>query len=145
LRFSHLKKNKIAPRSAIFFFIAVLATSRNMFKPGDMSATKGGRPLTDKEKFELNEQWLSAQSQPAIEPPECDVEKYREYIKDLDLNEEEQAELLKTLWHIMAAFVDMGFGLDSIQLLPASDQQQESSPIQAQEEQTNPKGMKHGD
>jgi hypothetical protein len=116
-----------------------------MFKPGDMSATKGGRPLTDKEKFELNEQWLSAQSQPAIEPPECDVEKYREYIKDLDLNEEEQAELLKTLWHIMAAFVDMGFGLDSIQLLPASDQQQESSPIQAQEEQTNPKGMKHGD
>ncbi|MCG7931813.1 MAG: hypothetical protein N0C88_08680 [Candidatus Thiodiazotropha lotti] len=101
--------------------------------------------MTDKEKFDLNEEWLSAQGQPVIEPPQCDLEKYREHIKDLDLSEEEQSELLNTLWNIMAAFVDMGFGLDSIQLLSASDQQQESPPIQAQEEQTNPKGMKHDD
>lgn len=101
--------------------------------------------MTDIEKFDLNEQWLSAQGQPVIEPPQLDLEKYREHVKDFDLSEEEQAELLKTLWHIMAAFVDMGFGVDSIQLLSSSDQQQELPSIQAQEEQTNPKGIKHGD
>ncbi|MEW8072638.1 MAG: hypothetical protein AB2826_19655 [Candidatus Thiodiazotropha sp.] len=101
--------------------------------------------MTDKEKFDLNEQWLSAQDQPAMAPPQCDLEKYREHVKDFDLSEEEQAELLKTLWSIMAAFVDMGFGVDSIQLLSSLDQQQESPQIPAQEGQMNPKGITHDD
>ncbi|MEW8372665.1 MAG: hypothetical protein AB2722_02050 [Candidatus Thiodiazotropha sp.] len=101
--------------------------------------------MTDKEKFDLNEQWLSAQGEPVPPPPQCDLEKYREHVKDFDLSEEEQAELLQTLWSIMAAFVDLGFGVDSIQLLSSSDQQQESPQIQAQEGQVNPKGLKHDD
>lgn len=99
--------------------------------------------MTDKEKHDLNEQWLSAQDEPAMPPPQCDPEKYREHVKDFDLTEEEQTELLKTLWSIMAAFVDMGFGVDSIQLLSYLDQQQESP--QVQDGQINPKGIKHDD
>jgi hypothetical protein len=93
-----------------------------------MSATKGGRPLTDKTKIDLNEQWLSAQERPAAAIPECDVEKYREHIKNLDLTEVEQIELIKTLWPIMAAFVDLGFGIDSVQLLSSSPRKAESHP-----------------
>ncbi|MEW8051083.1 MAG: hypothetical protein AB2809_11960 [Candidatus Thiodiazotropha sp.] len=99
--------------------------------------------MTDKEKYDLNKQWLSAQDEPAMPPPQCDMEKYQEHVKDFDLTEEEQTELLKTLWSIMAAFVDMGFGVDSIQLLSYLDQQQESP--QVQDGQINPKGIKHDD
>lgn len=53
----------------------------------------------------------------------CDPEKYREYLDGFDLSEEEQNELLKTLWTIMAGFVDLGFGVDSIQFLPNDDKQ----------------------
>jgi hypothetical protein len=49
-----------------------------------------------------------------------DAGKYREHVDDLDLTEEQKAELLKTLWWIMATFVDLGFRVDSVQyLLPA--------------------------
>ncbi|MBT3011720.1 MAG: hypothetical protein KME41_08355 [Candidatus Thiodiazotropha sp. (ex Lucina pensylvanica)] len=82
--------------------------------------------MTDKIKTDLNEQWLSAQDRPASAIPECDVEKYREHIKDLDLSEAEQTELLKTIWTIMAAFVDLGFGIDSVQLLSSSPRKPES-------------------
>lgn len=84
--------------------------------------------MTDKSKIDLNEQLLSAQDRPAVAIPECDVEKYREHIKNLDLSEEEQTELLKTLWPIMAAFVDLGFGIDSVQLLSSLPCKTESLP-----------------
>lgn len=49
-----------------------------------------------------------------------DVAKYREHVDDLDLTEAQKAELLRTLWWIMATFVDLGFRVDSVQvLLPA--------------------------
>lgn len=81
--------------------------------------------MTNKDKSDLNEQWRSAQDQPDPTGPPCDLQKYREYVEDFDLSEEEQTELLKTLWMIMAAFVDLGFGVDSIQLLPSSGQKPE--------------------
>jgi len=102
--------------------------------------------LTEKDKFNLNEQWETAQDQPAIKPPQCDLEKYHEHVKDFDLSEEEQSELLKTIWHIMAAFVDMGFGVDSIQLLPSSTEKQDSLPAQNKHDQDGPinsKGVRH--
>jgi hypothetical protein len=49
-----------------------------------------------------------------------DAGKYRAHVDDLDLTEEQKAELLGTLWWIMATFVDLGFRVDSVQcLLPA--------------------------
>jgi hypothetical protein len=52
--------------------------------------------------------------------PTFDAARYREHIADLDITEEQQAELLSTLWWIMAAFVDLGFSVDAVpRLLPA--------------------------
>ncbi|MGA4472901.1 hypothetical protein ACPA2M_07995 [Ectopseudomonas chengduensis] len=45
------------------------------------------------------------------------VEKYREDVEEFDLTEDQATELLQTLWNIMATFVGLGFGVDSVQLL----------------------------
>lgn len=113
-----------------------------------MSTAKGGRPLTDKDKFLLNEEWASSQALPVVEPPKCNIEKYREHVQGFDLTAEEEAELLKNLWLIMAAFVDLGFGVDSIQLLSASDEKLGLAPasnVEGQDEQLKPNGGIHDD
>jgi hypothetical protein len=46
--------------------------------------------------------------------PVLDVDKYRPFIAEFDLTEEQERELLETLWKLMMSFVDMGFGLDPI-------------------------------
>jgi hypothetical protein len=52
--------------------------------------------------------------------PPFDAAQYRDYLADLDITEEQGAELLSTLWWIMAAFVDLGFPVDSVsRALPA--------------------------
>lgn len=76
-------------------------------------------PLTDENKIDLNDIWRSVQSSPLDTRPTCDISKYREHIKDLDLSEDEETELLENLWGIMSTFVDLGFGVDSVQLLSA--------------------------
>ena len=57
---------------------------------------------------------LVAETSPSSAGPALDVDAYRPYIEDFDLTEEQAAELLRTLWEIMKAFVDLGFGVDSI-------------------------------
>lgn len=65
---------------------------------------------------------------PHLSVPPLDADKYREYVEDFDLPEERKIELLKTLWWIMAAFVDLGFGVDSVQrLLPALNDAKDES------------------
>ena len=111
---------------------------------GDLSVEKGGRTLTDETKIDVNEHWVSAQQQPMVEPPKCDVDKYRDHIKDFDLSEAERVELLKTIWLIMAAFVDLGFGVDSIQILSSSDEKQPeplAHGVNRDDEQVNSKGV----
>lgn len=52
--------------------------------------------------------------------PPLDVHRYRSELEGLALTEDQQAELLRTLYFIMATFVDWGFGVDSVQrLFPA--------------------------
>ena len=46
-------------------------------------------------------------------------EKYRDQLADYELTKEQEDELLTTLWHIMRTFVELGWGLDSVQLLSA--------------------------
>lgn len=55
------------------------------------------------------------QFDPPAGPLPLNAAKYREYVEGFDLSEEQQAELLQTLWSIMCAFVDIGFGVDSVQ------------------------------
>jgi len=86
--------------------------------------------MTDKENIGSHEPCCSAHTLPVIEPPQCDIEKYSEYIKNFELSEQEKSELLKTLWMMMAAFVDLGIGVDSIQFLTSSPEKQQSIPAQ---------------
>lgn len=102
--------------------------------------------MTEDKKFGLKDQWPSEPVLPMAEPPQCDLDKYREHIEDLDLSREEQADLLKTIWTIMAAFVDLGFGVDSVQILPSSLQRQHSiddRKLDRRERQDNLKGVTH--
>ncbi|BBK42780.1 hypothetical protein STVA_28000 [Allostella vacuolata] len=50
----------------------------------------------------------------AAVPPalELDVERYRGDLAGFDLNEDQQRELLETLWSIMRSFVELGFTVD---------------------------------
>jgi len=48
-----------------------------------------------------------------------DAEEYLPYLAECDLTEVQAREHLATLWEIMKAFVDLGFGVDSIhQIFP---------------------------
>lgn len=49
--------------------------------------------------------------------PQLDIKKYQSHIEDFELTEEQQRELLETIWSIMISFVDIGFGVDVVQLL----------------------------
>jgi hypothetical protein len=39
-----------------------------------------------------------------------DIEKYRQYVAGYDLSEQEQTELIQTVWTILESFVDQAFG-----------------------------------
>ena len=75
-------------------------------------------------------------------PLPLDAAKYREHVDDLDLTEEQKAELLKTLWWIMTTFVDLGFRVDSVQyLLPAfaeAASNPESGALRVEDEECRP-------
>lgn len=43
------------------------------------------------------------------------VDDYRQYVEALNLSEEQEQELLQTLWTIIVSFVDLGFGIESVQ------------------------------
>ena len=52
-------------------------------------------------------------------PATPDLDTFRQDLTELDLTDEQAKELLQTLWHIMSMFVDIGWGVDSVQqLLP---------------------------
>lgn len=92
--------------------------------------------MTDTDKFRLTEEWVSSQTLPENEFSKCDIDRYRQDLEGFDLTAEEETELLMNLWRIMAAFVDMGFGLDSVQLIPNSQQALEIKPKSDESEQS---------
>jgi hypothetical protein len=47
---------------------------------------------------------------------EEDLREYLPYLGDMHLSEDQKIELLQTLWSILSAFVDQGFGVDSVHL-----------------------------
>lgn len=69
------------------------------------------------------------QLEPAVQPhavstrtdlgpvPDLDLGRYKPYLEDSDLSDAEKAEFLSALWSIMVGFVDLGFGVDSVQRL----------------------------
>jgi hypothetical protein len=47
--------------------------------------------------------------------PSLDKARYAPHLGDMELSEAQQADLLGAIWTIMCAFVDLGFGVDSVQ------------------------------
>lgn len=52
----------------------------------------------------------------SVAPPALNPDDYREELAEFDLTEEQEKELLQTLWHIMSTFVDIGWGVDTVQM-----------------------------
>ena len=62
-----------------------------------------------------------------LAPLQLDPDEYREHLAEFDMTEEQQNELLGVLWNIMRTFVEIGFGLDSVQMFSvASDEKSRS-------------------
>lgn len=57
-----------------------------------------------------------ANSKNSDAPLDLTAEQFRHHIDEFDLTEEQQTELLQTLWNIMSTFVDIGWGVDTVQL-----------------------------
>ncbi len=53
----------------------------------------------------------------ALQPPVLDPDKYRHHLAEFEMSVEEQNEFLAVLWRILCTCVDIGVGLDSVQLL----------------------------
>ncbi len=63
---------------------------------------------------------VGADCAPVSEDSAFNAEEYLPEMTGFDLSEEQARELLATLWEIMKAFVDLGFGVESIhEFLPA--------------------------
>lgn len=52
-----------------------------------------------------------------LQPPSLtiDWELYGEYLEDSDLSDDQKREFIETLWSIVIAFVDLGFGVHPVQ------------------------------
>lgn len=55
-------------------------------------------------------------SPPSIMEANPDFGKYQHHLQEFDLTQDQQQELLVTLWQIMTQFVDLGFGRDATTL-----------------------------
>ena len=64
-------------------------------------------------------------------PLEFDAAEYMRYVEDVPLTDTQKIEFLQTLWSIMAAFVNYGWGVDSvIPLLAQKAFESESTALQ---------------
>jgi hypothetical protein len=81
----------------------------------------GGHFIVDKELEHLQ----SEPEGPSCGVPSFDATKYMAHVEEFDMTDEQKVEFLRTLWSIMAAFVNLGFGVDSV--LPLLTQQAQST------------------
>ncbi|MCP5275793.1 MAG: hypothetical protein H6936_13275 [Burkholderiales bacterium] len=50
-------------------------------------------------------------------PLKFEPDDYRHHLDEFDLTQEQQNELLESLWMIMSTMVDIGWGVDTVQIL----------------------------
>lgn len=86
---------------------------------------------SDLDKQKLKTEFQSAADEAYSHLPPFDPADYKDEMAGFDLTEQQQEEFLRTLWHIMAAFVDLGWGISSLQnVLPGLAQLSENCEIQ---------------
>lgn len=54
-------------------------------------------------------------TQPNYPTLTIDWDLYGEYLEESDLSDDEKRELIQTVWNIVVSFVDLGFGIESVQ------------------------------
>lgn len=59
----------------------------------------------------------SNKTKEAAAPLNFEPDDFRHHLNDFDLTKDQQNELLASLWSIMSTLVDIGWGVDTIQLL----------------------------
>lgn len=52
-----------------------------------------------------------------IDSIEFEPDDYRHHVQEFGLTQAQEDELLETLWHIMSTMVDIGWGVDNIQIM----------------------------
>ncbi len=58
------------------------------------------------------------------EPLRLNPKRYQTYLDEMQIPEDQAQEFLETLWNMMRVFVDIGFGLDSVQIFTEHIQSQ---------------------
>jgi len=51
-----------------------------------------------------------------VTPLQLDLDEYRDDLAEFNLTEQQENELLEVLFNIMRTYVEIGFGLDSVQM-----------------------------
>jgi len=91
----------------------------------------------DRDKQTLMHEFQQAAEQGYSALPPLNPADYKQYVEGFDLTEEQTNELLHTLWQIMSAFVDLGWGVDSLQnVLPGLAEFSANCEIQEIEDNT---------
>ncbi len=65
------------------------------------------------ENEELNQVMTKGE---VIAPLQLDPDEYREDLAEFGLSKQQENELLQTLWNIMSIMVDIGWGVDTVQM-----------------------------
>lgn len=75
--------------------------------------------MTDKQRDNLEEMkgLPAVMSDVPSRLPQLQVGDYKDELAELEISGEQAQELLQALWNIMSAFVDLGWGVDGVQLL----------------------------
>ena len=76
--------------------------------------------MTDHHHTEYSDTTLSPILQDedtSTSPPETalDLASYQAYLMDMGMSDTQAQEFIQTLWHIVATFVDMGWGIEATQ------------------------------
>lgn len=65
----------------------------------------------------LADEYSPANTNRPAAPARFDPKDYAEHLSASGLTEQQQRELLQTLWNIMSTFVNIGWGVDTVQLV----------------------------
>lgn len=82
--------------------------------------------MNDLMNHELKNDAKGALDKSTLSPPKLDPEEHRDKLAALELTKEQENELLQTLWRIMSTMVDLGWGLDTVQLFSLGEDENEN-------------------
>lgn len=73
-----------------------------------------------------NEEAVSVNDPKSRTAPPFQPERFQDCLQETGFTQDQREEYLRLLWSIMLTFVDLGFGIDSVQLLLPTDGKNES-------------------